>query len=261
LPIVENVIILSLQLTLSAMSRRKTAIFEFLYGGPTPQEIGDVVATLNGTGEESDELRALIIRWKASRRNLREMLFADRALLYDLQGRIGGEWMPSFGPRAVLVPMLRDRVDITDTPVNRARSRFASFVLNPDCEMLGGPCEIGTCGIWFHQKTRHWNRFCSRKCASIANGPAATRTTKANRKEAHKRRINWAGELITNWSSKPRREEWKPWVIGRLNDQERIWAEQNRQPEPDPLTVKWLTRWVTKGELQDPSPKRERKRK
>jgi hypothetical protein len=243
------------------MPRRTTAIFEFLYGGPTRQEIDDVAATLNGAGEEGDELRALINRWKASGPNLREMLFADLPLLYDLQGRIGGEWTPSFGPRAVLVPTLRNRIDITDTPVNRARSRFASFTLNPYCEMLGGPCEIRACGKWFTQKTRHWNRYCSRKCAALATAPAAIETTKDKRKDAHERRIKWAKEGITAWSSKPRRGEWKPWVLRYVNDQETIWAEKNRQQAPDPLTVKWLTRWVNEDDLQDPSAKKGGKKK
>jgi hypothetical protein len=215
-----------------------------------------VLRKLNGTDEDSDELRSLVIRWKDSGPNLEKMLHADQDLWKDLREAIPAVWTPSSAARACFAPLPSGLGHKNDTPVRKARFNFAMFVLHPQCDLLGGPCKI--CGKWFEQKTRHRTRFCTRKCASLATAPAAIQTTKTRREEARKRRLNWAREAIGKWSFKHRTEGWKSWVLRHVNDQERIWAKNRKEPEPSPLTEKWLTRWITKGQLQDPSTKKER---
>ncbi len=230
------------------MRRRKPTILQNPFG-PNRNDIEIVVDSLNGTGEESEEQRKLFARWEASGPNLKKMCHSDEELWRDLQEAVFAQWFPSGGARAYLVPLPRGG-DHYDTPVGRARLNFAMFVLHPDCDKVGGPCEI--CGKYWKQGTRHRTKYCTKKCASLASAPAAIQSTKDKRDEAHERRINWAEEASITWSSKPRTEGWKSWVLRHVNSQEKNWAKKNKQPEPRPVTEKSLTRWVNSNQLQKP---------
>jgi len=239
------------------MKKRKPTILQNPFG-PSRKDIDIFVDTLNGTDEESEEARKLFARLRASGPNLKKMCHSDEELWRDLQEAVFAQWFPSGGARAYLVPLPRSG-DHYDTPVGRARSKFAMFVLHPDCDKVGGPCEI--CGRFWKQGTRHRTKYCTRKCASLASAPAAIQSTEDRREAAHKRRINWAREAMTTWSSKTRVEGWESWTLRHINEQEASWNNKINQPEPRPVTVKSLTRWVNSNELQKPSTKKVRERK
>ena len=133
------------------MPKSKPAIFQPLFG--LDREIIDIVVDkLNSTGAESDELRSLVMRWRASGPNLEEMVHSDWDLLEDLQAACPGVWIPSTGARAHILPTLGAIGHANDTPVRRARLIFAIFTLHPRCDLLGGPCD--KCDKWFKQNTR-----------------------------------------------------------------------------------------------------------
>jgi len=239
------------------MSRRQPTILQDPFELLGPKAIDNFVNKLNCEGEESRELRSLAIRWKASGPNLQKMVRADLAFGTGVKEAIRGFWVPSNHARAYLVPSSSGTLnDPNPTPVRNARFAFGVFVLHPECDLLGGPCEI--CGKWFKQNTRHRTRYCTRKCASLATAPSAIQTTKDRRENAHKQRIRWAQEAMATWSSKPRTEGWKSWVLRHVNSQQRIDAKEE-QPEPRPLTEKWLTRYINNDQLHDPTANKKKK--
>jgi hypothetical protein len=241
------------------MPRRQPTILQDSFELLGPTAIDNFVSKLNGEGEESRELRRLAMRWKASGPNLRRMLSADTSLWKHIQEALRGFWVPSDHARAYLVPSSSGTSsDFNPTPVRNARFAFGVFVLHPDCDLVGGPCDI--CRKWFKQDTRHFTRFCTKKCASLAAAPAAIQTTREKREKAHKKRIRWAQEAMTIWSSKPRIEGWKSWVLRYVNRQSSNDAKENRQPEPCPITEKWLTRYINNDQLHDPTAKSKKRR-
>lgn len=240
------------------MPRLQPTVLQDPFGLLDPKFIDKIVDMLNGKSAESRELRSLVIRWKASGPNLQKMVRADRALWGGVQEIVRGFWTPSDHARAYLVPSSSGCDDHNPTPVRNARFKFAILVLHPDCVLVGGPCEI--CGNWFKQATRHRTRFCTKRCASLGRAPAAIQSTNDRRREAHKRRIEWAQEAIGSWSSKPRTEGWTSWVLRHVNRRQSIWAGQNKELEKNPLTKKWLTRWLNEGQLRNPSTKKVRKK-
>lgn len=223
------------------MKRRKPSTLQY---GPRRDDLGIVEAKLNAP--DGEELRNLFERWRASGPNLQEMVNADIDLWGDLQKALPATWLPTKGARAHYVPLPGTIGRDNDTPVRKARFWFAFFVLNPYCEMLSGPCP--RCGKYFVRNSLHQRVYCSRTCGKYLT---AIRSSKKSRDEAHERRIAWSINGIAEWSSKPRRNEWKSWVVEFVNTKERSWAEKHKK-SPDLVTQKSLTRWVNAREIQQP---------
>jgi len=223
------------------MKRQKPSTLQY---GPIREDLGIVEAKLNAP--DGEELRSLFERWRASGPNLQKMVNVDIDLWKDLQEALPATWLPTKGARAHYVPLPGTIGHDNDTPVRKARFLFAFFVLNPYCEMLSGPCP--RCGKYFVRNSLHQKVYCSKNCSSHVT---AIRSSKKSRSAAHKRRIDWAKEGTAEWLSRPRRNEWKSWVVEFVNTKERSWANKHKK-SPGPVTRKSLTRWVNAGEIQQP---------
>jgi hypothetical protein len=224
---------------------RKPPSSPFFYE-PGRHEFLIVVNALNAKDEFGEELRNLVTRWKASGANLMEMLKGDPDLMNSLTAAYQGGWAPTFGMRAISQAL--PQRDMNETPVQAALRNFATLTMIRDCDLLGGPCE--NCDRYFIQKKRGLRRYCSRKCSSRAT---AIKFTTKRREGDHERRIGWAREARTRWSSKRRAAEtWESFVLRYIDAHEKDWFQRNNRTQPRSVSEKSLTRWVNEGQLQKP---------
>jgi hypothetical protein len=140
---------------------------------------------------------------------------------------------PLLQPAAKRVCVLVDYHGPEDRPWNSwdlACREFLRLIRTPEPERLGGPCPRKGCGNWFTKGTSREKHFCCRNCASIASGLEGTKRSREKAKEA-----------ISKYKPGRTRKPWKLWVAEYCAGED--------------ISVKWLTRAVTKGELTAPAPR------
>ena len=220
---------------------------EILIAGPDRESLAGTVRSLNATEtrvpdifsrrglsltldhtEFRAEFRRLIQLWQESGPNLGKMLAANR----DLAARIdhgGTRLVASTSGRGQLLWMGPPDLDPLSFK-DQALAQFVDFVVNPHCEMLGGPCD--KCNEFYEKKTKRQKRYCSQGCRSAATAlPAMQR----KRKEEHETKIIIAKQAIQTYASRPRTEDWKSWVSRKSN-----------------ISKKWLTRAMRAKEISAP---------
>ena len=120
-----------------------------------------------------------------------------------------------------------------------ACSYFIRVITDPECERFGGPCP--RCGEYFLRKTAKPSIYCSDRHARQAT---AIKRTIEIRKERHADKLERAKKAQAEWMIQVKRarttKPWKEWVVSR---------------HPD-MTIKFLTRAVTNGELASPDNER-----
>lgn len=205
------------------MKRRKPSTLRY---GPNLRDLRIVAAKLNARDEAGAELRSLTERWKASGPNLQKMMNADVDLWHDLQEALPAHWLPTRGARAHYVPLPGIGHD-NDTPVRKARLFFAFLVLNPNCDLLSGPCI--RCHRYFVKRTQHTKVYCSPKCGHAATAKEAMQTRRANQR---RERLQWVHEAIAEWAKRTRREDWKTFAIRHVSAKHRVI-----------LSERFLSRW------------------
>jgi hypothetical protein len=208
-----------------------------LKNAPNRRDLELVVKVLNATDERSTELKNLVERWKASGPNLQKMVNPDEELWKDLQEAWLPEWLPSPGARAfyTLLPGTLGHDD--DTPRRRARSLFAALVVNPHCDLLGGPCD--RCHRYFLKSRRSQKRFCGQRCASLDSAKQSTAAKATAEREAL---LESAARFWPRWTERkhPIRSFW---TADRVNA-ERKWMRINgaRKSVTRRITAKWVSR-------------------
>ena len=178
-----------------------------------------------------DEVRRLISAWMKSGPNLLKLLRDNPELNGTCtQGRTF--LMPSRDGVAQLgwVP---HQGDPTLSPqVAAARTVFATFLVNPLSQKLGGPC--ARCGDYFLKRTQGQKVFCKRQCGTMSTALSSTRKRREAESAATLRK---AEREISKWCKlRGRRPDWKKWVAGEAG-----------------VHVKWLTLAVNKGRLLPPN--------
>jgi hypothetical protein len=174
------------------------------------------------------EFRRLIHLWKESGPNLRKMLAADQVLAARIDhGRT--RLVPSETGRGRLFwtgPVGLDPLSAKD----EALAEFVDFVVNPYCEMLGGPCD--KCDEFYEKKTKRQKRYCSQRCRSAATALPAVQK---QRKAEHQKKIFLAKKAIQDYAARKRIEDWKSWVSRKSH-----------------ISKKWLTRAENNKEISAP---------
>jgi len=163
------------------------------------------------------------------------MLTGDRRLEKELEQSWRVNCVGLDGPRAAL--------SIVPTPLrNRSNRRhlyavaqFAALTLNPDCDLLKGPCNYSPCGRFFITKRKKASIYCSRRCCQLAG---AARSTKRRRPEDEKRdKLKQIAAAIETWRNARTKDDWKISVCKQL-------------PE---VSLSFLTRAVSKSDLVPPT--------
>ena len=177
-----------------------------------------------------DELRKLVLRWQQSGPNLTALLNSDQTLAKEVLQALQLRYIPGDHGRACI------QVAYSDSPKTSfqwAATIFAGLTLNPRCEQLGGPCSYGPCGKYFIREGKRRTLCCSRRCCQLASG---TRYTKHRLEAERQDKLARATVALKRWRTLRTKDDWKTSVC---------------KQEPD-ITVKFLTRAVTKGDLVPP---------
>lgn len=193
------------------------------------------------------EMRRLVQEWEGSKRDARRLFERcpelkpylyrpNRApLWYAIPVPIGSGIQVMLMPQGSNVPTTKE-----ECLRDEMRLMFMNFLINPLRESLSvGPCE--RCDKYFLTKTQHRKIYCSRKCGAFATAKLATQRHRAAR---HKALLETAQEAIAEWAKRPRREDWKTFVVRRINEKHKT-----------VITAKSLSRWVKAGKLQGPPQK------
>jgi hypothetical protein len=185
--------------------------------------------------ERKRELRRLIGLWQDSDRNLSllfkrhpELQSACRAgktfLIPNRDGKAQLAWSPDLG-------------DLQSSFQKKEALRlFVQFLVNPLSDKLQGPC--ARCDDYYLQSRPNNKIYCKRQCGSAKTALAAIQ---ASREEVKNTRLEAAKKAVIEWENKPN-GDWKESVAKRVSDCSR-----------DPVTVKWVARAITNGELDPPS--------
>ena len=199
-----------------------------LVGEPSRRDLERICEVLKSkTKEETVELRRLVGAWFASGPNLKKMLHADFALWREVQESWVSKYLPTKTGRAhiLLFPP-----EPKDSPEDKARSLFAALTLNPDCNLLAGPC--ARCGAYYLKKTRRQKVYCSQRCGSAAT---ALPFVRKKRVAEHARKIALVRTTLLCWKPPFDERSWKERVSKRTG-----------------LSVKWLSRAANRGEISFP---------
>lgn len=199
-----------------------------LAGQPSRKDLVEICDVLNSKTEKgASELRSLVGRWFASGPNLKQMLHPDSALWTAVQNSWSSLYLPTKKGRAYIALFPDIPSDEKATAEDEAHLLFAALTLNPECNLLAGPC--ARCGDYYIKKTRRQKVYCSQKCGSAAT---ALRTVRKKREVEHQRKITLARKVLSRWKPTNQKERWQDWVSQRSS-----------------LTVKWLSRAANKGDL------------
>jgi hypothetical protein len=209
----------------------------YIKNEPNRRDLELVVKVLNATDERSTELKNLVERWKASGPNLQKMVHEDDDLWKDLQAAWLPEWFPSPGARAfyALLPGTLGHDD--DTHSRRARSLFAALVVNPHCELLGGPCD--RCHRYFLKSRRSQKRFCGQRCASL---DSAKRSAVAKATAERKSLLESAARFWPRWTERkhPIRSLWVARRVNATPKKMKVNGKWKRVART--ITQKWISR-------------------
>lgn len=211
----------------------KPNVTDVFVGGPVRADLEKICEELNSAKRPQlrDELRQLVERWRESGPNLERMLDLDEILDSELKTAWYGKYLPGQHARAHIV--LRPTKVFHNTNHELAVGMFAALTLNPNCEKLGGPCAHIKCSRYFVRKSKRLTDYCSRLCCQRAS---ALRHTRRRLEEERKDKLDRTRAAIQKWQTTHTRDDWKTAVCKR---------------EPD-ITMRFLTRAVTKGDLAEP---------
>jgi hypothetical protein len=210
---------------------RKARSKQVLVGEPSRKDLEEIRRVLNSkTAKGALELQRLVNAWFASGPNLKKMLHADR----DLWGAVQNSWTSLYVPtetgRAHIVLFPEGPGENRESSEDEARRLFAALTLNPQNNLLAGPC--ARCGNYYLKKTRRQKVYCSQRC-----GTAATALSAVSKKRAgeHAQRLSSARTALSAWKPTSDEQGWKKAISRRTR-----------------LSVQWLSRAANKGELCPP---------
>jgi hypothetical protein len=118
---------------------------------------------------------------------------------------------PTTGGLLLAQPFHAGGVAENAEPSDVALRLFRQLTLHPECEKLCGPCP--TCGLYFLKQTRHFAKYCSRKCGS--NTTARTATQKRN-DTLHAELLRLSREALIEYVKKKRNRTWEAWTVAWL---------------------------------------------
>jgi hypothetical protein len=182
------------------------------------------------------ELRRLVTAWKASGPNGEKLLSSDRVLAARLE-RTSARLVPTQGANFRLAWPTLEPIRRAQLPTEReqwedfAFIHFANLLLNPRCEMLGGPC--GRCGLYYVKNTTRQKTFCGRRCGQKSGATAATRK---RRDSESLDKLDRVRKLADRWTESRSTLDWKRWI-------------SRRDPR---ISLTFLTRAVNSGKLRAP---------
>lgn len=185
--------------------------------------------------ERNTELRRLIGLWQRSNcdlnalfkkhRHLQNACSAGRTVLVpNRDGKAQLAWSPDLGDFQL------------PAEKREALRLFIQLLVNPLSSTLRGPCP--RCDDYYLQARTNNTTYCKRQCGSVKTALAATR---ARRQKERNRMLEAARNAVSDWEEDPK-GNWKTLVVKRVSEVSR-----------DPVTIKWVTRAVSYGELGPPS--------
>jgi hypothetical protein len=209
-----------------------TAVF---LGGPNRADLDKICALLNSARypKKRDDLRQLVRRWRESGPNLEQMLDSDPILAKEMQSAWHAKLYPGKHARAQLA---LNPTKLSYTESEYAAGMFAALTLNPECEKLGGPCAYVPCSKYFIRSGSRLTSYCSRRCCQLAS---AIRYTKRRLDKEREEKLGRVKTAMQRWRKAHTQDDWKTSVC---------------RQEPD-ITMKFLTRAVTKGDIVPPKSK------
>lgn len=201
-----------------------------LIGQPDNSDLTAIVAALNKKDEVGKELRELADRWIKSGPNLQKMLHGDFELWRRLQEAWKVQWLPSRGARAYYMPTPK-MGHCDDAPSRKACLLFAALVLNPKCEMVGGPCARRRCDKYFVKRRSSQKLYCSRRCGHIASADYSNRERLAIER---RQKLERAQVLIRAWDRLRSRPDldWREWIHRKDESISRKWLTRAIKPSP-----------------------------
>lgn len=154
--------------------------------------------------EMQGKLRKLIEMWIASGPNISKML-RDNPNCLPTRGN--GIYRPSTTGRMYFDHFPAGNGRTSNKPNHLAQMIFLQFVLDPDCEKLGGPCLCG-CGQYFLKASKHRKIYCK------GHGSAVSASAAMKRKQARERapRLRSANKAIRKYEQLRKRSDWKTFV-------------------------------------------------
>jgi hypothetical protein len=217
---------------MSRFPSRKARLKAVLVGEPSRRDLEQICDALNSkTREETVELRRLVAAWFASGPNLRKMLHSDFVVWRAVQNSWASRYLPTKTGRANIVLFPKGPPPDKESAEDEARLLFAALTLNPQCNLLAGPC--ARCGAYYIKKTQRQKVYCSQRCGSAATALPAVRKKRA---DEHARKITLARAVLSRWKPTSDEQSWKERVSKRTG-----------------LSVKWLSRAANRGEISPPT--------
>jgi hypothetical protein len=178
------------------------------------------------------ELRRLVKAWLESGPDLKKMLEADKVLSRNVRhGRT--LLVATGGGRGHLLWLPNPPCSSPASWDYQALAMFMDLIVHPYWEKLGGPC--ARCGDYYIKKTRRQKVYCSQRCGSATTAIPATRRKRA---EEHAEKLRRAQVASAEWITTRTKDGWKDWTSSHTG-----------------ITMHWLTRAVSNGELRPPTEK------
>ena len=207
---------------------RKAAANAVLVGEPSRRDLDHICGVLNSKRMKGAvELRRLVTSWLESGPNLKKMLHADHLLWRAILTSWASLYLPTSTGRARIELFPEGVREGKVSAQDEACELFAALTLNPECDLLAGPC--ARCGLYYLKKRRRQKIYCSQKCGSAATARAAVAK---KRLEEHVRRLHAARLALSSWKPTSPEQSWKEWVSKHTG-----------------LSVHWLSRAANRGDL------------
>ena len=176
-----------------------------------------------------NELRRMVRLWMQSGKNLNDLFRIDRVLAAELH-TFRVQLVPDRNGAPRLSILTAPQGDGQQTIHTLALTLFLDFLLNPERELLGGPCK--ECGLYFVKKTRRRNTYCSVRCGTRHTSREANQKSYRMERNA---KLLLIKKRIDAWLKTDRRLDWKSYVC-RKGD----------------ISKKMLTQLLESGELSVP---------
>jgi hypothetical protein len=211
---------------------RKARSKPVLAGEPSRSDLEQICDVLNSEIRKgAAELRWLVAKWFASGPNLQKMLHSDDVLWGAVQNSWKSLYCPTSTGRARLLMFPTCPGVDKQSAEDVAHTLFAALTLNPECDLLAGPC--ARCTAYYIKKTRRQKIYCSQRCGSAATALPAVRKKRA---DEHARKVKAVQAVVSRLRPTSSERTWKEWVSKHAD-----------------VTVKWLSRAANKGELSLPA--------
>jgi uncharacterized Zn finger protein (UPF0148 family) len=164
--------------------------------------------------------------WLQSGKDLNELFRMDRVLAAELH-TFRVQLVPDRNGAPRLSILTAPQGDGQQTIHNLSLSLFIDFLLNPERDLLGGPCK--ECGLYFVKKTRRRNTYCSARCGTRHTSRESNQRSYSKERNA---KLLLIEKRIDAWLKTDRRLDWKSFVC-RKGD----------------ISKKFLTQLMESGEL------------